>query len=413
MVYSDLESRSHLKSTYKRGKRKFQILTLNDPKYITFLEFFSDFRNNKTPESRLDLFTNVINKGDKAQYSKELFYKSFYEKYPLESNLNESNYLLYRDNLLENYENWQTGWKNIPAEASEEQKASTLVEFMDKLNEMFRIERGKPEFSLFLKEAESVYILCFELFFVEMLFELQKIYNLTEKEVKLYRLMYTRQKYFDDHIPKLERLLVEFYKTLSKEDKALLIFAVLNDEPDSVVKHLRGKYQNKLTNFLKMYPIWLEIVQMDEALDGEKKHLILSKENRIFYEMFAKENWRLSYKIDDPDNPGEKKEIFVTIKYIHDEIPGSEDGLLFEEVIPNPNAEGPDILVIKKEIIEQILPKAIEALTPKQKTVIQRMYFDNKTEKQIAEEEGVAQSAISQRKHAGLRSMAKFINSST
>ena len=72
-------------------------------------------------------------------------------------------------------------------------------------------------------------------------------------------------------------------------------------------------------------------------------------------------------------------------------------------------------LVVKKitaELLKELLHKAVDSLKPKQREVIEELFFKGKTQVKYSEESGIPQRTISNRKTAALKKLKEIFEKS-
>lgn len=85
-----------------------------------------------------------------------------------------------------------------------------------------------------------------------------------------------------------------------------------------------------------------------------------------------------------------------------------ESGCQFRDVSPTPE----ELLIESEERrkMHAVLKKALPSLSPEQRLLIQKIYIENKSLKEIAESEGVTYQAIQNRHTKILRKLRKFFD---
>lgn len=373
--------------TYKRDIRKYNSKSVRNMFNPAFLELKSKL-NLKYDEIEGKLMSE-INKMGSRTFSRELWKESLYFQYPFNHDLSEEEYDDYKQVLIENYFKWQESQKE-----SEKKK--------DEFWKLFQDER--PEFHALLYEAEIIFNLFWEMFFIKMLEQLEIKYGLTEIERKVYLLSYTRQELFNYSIPVFEEILSSFLNYLDKKDLIALIFTIAYDD-----RRFDGYILNKFTEFVKYYPVWLDMMQMDESLSDEEISLILNKTNRFFFE--SHKDVKKYYNVKDPDNADQTKKIYIKEVLLDTAVEGTND-LLFHDLI---SIESAIDIFYEKDLERALFLKFdlealkifVEELPDKQKEAIKAVYLEERTQEEFARSLGVKQAAISQRISTALKNMRK------
>jgi RNA polymerase sigma factor (sigma-70 family) len=205
---------------------------------------------------------------------------------------------------------------------------------------------------------------------------------MNEVDRKAYILRYTRQEYLSYHIPAFEYLINDFYGMLELDERIELVYALFFSQPDRSNSILEP-YDTKFSDFLKFYPIWLDIVRLDENMTNEDLAFI---------------RFRTSISKRRITGTTNGEDIYNEFASLFESINENKSKLTFEEILPGENQEKP---VFNFEYLSHLIESE---LTEKEREVFELFYIDQEdhTQKTIADKLGISQSAVNQRLKSAL-----------
>lgn len=370
------------KSLYKRDQRKYDPRTLFDTKNISF-HSNRFLENSKTPIARQNKIISSMEKGQIEESFIKTLNNALYLDFNKYKAISDSNYLIFRERVINDFMNWDLNdqWTNA------EEKG---LDFEDKFLKYYKNENEINLFRTFLYQCEALYNQVWENLFEEKLIELDLEHHLSNNERVLYKFMYTRQSVFDNHILMLEEILISFWNTLPTEQQALIFLVFQYEFAENIAKNLQIAIFRKLSAFLKYYPIWLEIIQLDEKLKPNERILLKSANKVVFYSVKQKNG----------------KSIKIEYQSIEDVTFGEIKG---DEELPY-KMEGGYV----GSRIEKVLNSAMDFensignLTTKQKEVIQ-LLAEGYTEQEIASKLNISQPAVNQRKKSAILALKETL----
>ena len=200
--------------------------------------------------------------------------------------------------------------------------------------------------------------------------------GMSEVERKAYILMYTRQEYIDYHIPAFEYLIEEFFGSLTAEEQIELIYTLLfnvANEPDDLV----NTYSTKLRDFLKFFPLWIDIMRLDENMSDDEFSVIR------YLKYIPKQR---------PTGTVDGKIQRTTFESLFESLNEEGDSDTLEDSIPVEDKQ------FKEYDYAHLLHLINTQLSDKERKVIELYYEDEKyTQATLAQKLGSSQSAVNQR----------------
>ena len=390
----------------RKGVRKFDVRTLapsnqfseGGKAFIGHITFSQLPLNEKDAQKRFETLLETIKKqkGNSIENPNELFKNAIYipEVYNIENN--EQEYENFASEFYKKLISWEQienglldeilGRANMDQSASEiiSDNINQIKDFQRQFTSYFSNDMDNPSFRRLFFQLEAFFYSCWETIFMIFYYSIEN--NLTEIEKNAFQLAYMRQEYIDYHIPMFEPILVEFLRILTKQEKDEMFYCLLVDESED--KKTISKYDKKFNEFLNFYPIWLDIIRLDESLSPEDLGVIGF-------------NNLISRRRQTGISHGEKD--YTKFDSINDPISrGNENnrGQTFEDILTREdNIESTFDLEKYKLIIEN-------NLSDKQKEVVKLKYQDEDeslTEEEIANKLGISQPAVNQRLQGALK----------
>ena len=216
--------------------------------------------------------------------------------------------------------------------------------------------------SLMLREAESVQLEVLSWYFKNVYRTIRHKLNYFERRV--FKLMYWRWPFTGERIAALDSLAQGFLSSMDDDTKALVCLSLIYKRQIVDGYNIRDIVEKRWKSYLRFYPSWVEITQHDEREKKRKRSRFNKKASSFELENIP------TKKPCNKDEP---------IKY---------SGIEFH-------------------------PSAVLALLSKlntgQQRVMKSRFFDEKSQEQIAAEEGISQQAVSKRIVAGIKKLKEAI----
>jgi hypothetical protein len=214
---------------------------------------------------------------------------------------------------------------------------------------------------LLQREAESVYHGVLDYAFKGIYRKIRR--HMTVPERRAYALLYFRLPIFNGNIAVMNPIIMSFFADMDDETQALILLVLVFKRREwGGEKDLDKELERRWRAYLKFYPYWLEIIQ-DEDRQAMRQRTL--------------QKCTLSLHHPDPADKGGKK-------------------LTLEDRLPDPKGRPANIL---QAIIlgsgGKLEDWAQKYCTPIQVVHVVRKIRDEKTETEIAEEEGITQQAVS------------------
>jgi hypothetical protein len=214
---------------------------------------------------------------------------------------------------------------------------------------------------LLQREAESVYHGVLDYAFKDIYRKIRR--HMTVPERRAYALLYFRLPIFNYHVAAVNPIIMSFFTHMDDQTQALILLVLVFKQREwGGEKDLDKELERRWRAYLRFYPFWLEIIK-DEDRQAKRQQTI--------------QKCTLSLHRPDPDDKGEKK-------------------LTLEARLPDPKSSPSNVLqaiILKNGAILEDWAKTY--CTPKQATHIVRRFRDEKTESEIAKEDGISQQAVS------------------
>ena len=266
----------------RRGKRKFDVRTLasrtpgsNFREHITFSQLPYPKKVLDASERYKYLLDKIKLQDGNDPDNQRLFEKAIYIKEVLDAEINEEEYYDYFETILQKLNDWEEKENTFIEEKTDKEldlilegrDTSSLRILHDRYLEEFINEFSNPLFQRLYFELEGLYYWFWENIFLSVFVKINS--QMREVERRAFILMYTRQEYIDYHIPAFEYIIEEFWGSLRTEEQIELVYTLLfveDSKRDSMVKI----YDIKFTDFLKFYPLWVDIIRLDENMSGDE-----------------------------------------------------------------------------------------------------------------------------------------------
>jgi hypothetical protein len=211
---------------------------------------------------------------------------------------------------------------------------------------------------LLQREAESVYHGVLEYAFKEIYCKFRR--HMTVPERRAYALLYFRLPIFNGHIAIITPIIMSFFIDMDEQTQALILLVLVFKRREwGGEKDLDKELERRWRAYLRFYPYWLDIIQ-DEDQQAKCQRTI------------RKSTLSLHHPVADKD--GKK--------------------LTLEDTLPDPKSKPANLL--QAMILENgttIEDWAQKYCTPKQAAHVIRRFRDEKTQEEIAKEEGITQQA--------------------
>lgn len=406
-LYMRLQSSAVLKTrvprVIKRGNRKFDVRTLasrtsEEKKFNEHITFASlPYPNNLLDAS--ERYKYIIDK-TKLQAgtnldTDRLFEKAIYVKDVLNTEINEDEYYNYVETILQKLDKWEKKETALVEERTREEEELILSgrggeiirEFHDRYLEEFINEITNPLFKKLFYELEGLYYWFWENIFLSVFVRINS--SMSETEKKAYLLFYSRQNYLDFHLPAFEQLTLDFFETLSEEEKAELIYTLLINKiggGDAVAK----AYDTRFMDFLRFYPLWLNIVHLDENMNDDEFSVIR-------YNDFIPKQ-RPTGTIDGKIQKTTFESLFEFIKT------EKKDSDTLEESIPVEDEQ------FKRYDSAHLLHLVNTQLSKKEREAVEQYYLGEEEDAQVTVSKnlGISQSALNQRLKSAIIKLKKL-----
>ncbi len=394
-LQSSLALNTKVPRIIRRGTRKFDVRTLasrtsneNFREHLTFAQLPYPNKILDASERYKYLINKIkLQEGNNTD-DQQLFEKAIYIKNVLDTDFNQDEYYNYLDTIINKLDEWEK-IENTFIEGKTEEELDLILEGKgrasireahDRFLKKFGIEFNNPLFQKLYFELEGLYYWFWENVFLSAYAEINSL--MSEVERRAYILLYTRQGYLDFHIPLFEQLTNEFAETLTVDESVELIVTLLFGLEDGNGEMIE-KYNTKFSYFLKFYPIWMDIIRLDENMKDEEIALIL-------YESYIPKI-RITGTLSGEKLKREFPSIFESINKIN-------DSFTLEEILPNEN------LTIEEYDYLHLMHLIETKLSDNEREVIELLYFDRKeyTQTTLALELGISQSAVNQRLKSAL-----------
>jgi hypothetical protein len=221
---------------------------------------------------------------------------------------------------------------------------------------------------LLQREAESVYQGVLDYAFKEIYRKIRR--HMTVPERRLYGLLYFRLPIFNGNVAVVNPLIMSFFADMDDQTQALILLVLVFKRREwGGEKNLDKEVERRWRAYLKFYPYWLEIIQ-DEDRQAKRQHTI--------------QKCTLSLHHPDPEKARKK--------------------LTLEKILSDPKSSPANVLqAVVLGNGEMLEDWARKYCTVKQAVHVVRKFRDEKTETEIAEEEGITQQAVSKSIRSGYK----------
>ena len=385
----------------RRGHRKFDVRTLvsktnteKSKKFKTSITFDKiEYKNNiLDARKRYDYLVEKMRLEDgKNPDLSNLFEKAIFIREIQDLEIDEIAYENYLSDFIIKLNNWEEREKLFIDEKYNDEETNQDIaiskihirEIHDQFILFFKDEVDNPLFKKLFYDLEGLYFWFWETILLEVYDFIKS--SLSEAERKAFLLSYTRQEYLDYHIPIFEPLGEEFINLLNPEERIEFLYAFLFNE-DSENK-LLNKFDDKFTDFIKFYPVWVDIIRLDENLNEDDKLTIQS-------EPYFRGQRIIGTK--------EGKDVMGNFDSLFQSVNRKGDGLTLEEEIGDiiPKYSKLDIEALNKIISDELTQKEREVIN----LILDESGF---TQEQIAAELNISQSAINQRYKNAIKKIQK------
>jgi len=211
------------------------------------------------------------------------------------------------------------------------------------------------------REAESVYHGVLDYAFREIYRKIRR--HMTVPERRAYALLYFRLPIFNPHVAVMNPIIMSFFADMDEQTQTLVLLVLVFKRREwGGEKDLDKELERRWRAYLKFYPAWLEIIQDDDR-EAKRQQTI--------------QKCTLSLHHPDRHDKGGKK-------------------LTLEDRLPDPKSRPANLLQAiilgNRGTIEEWAQKYC---TPIQSAHVLRRFRDEKTQEEIAKEEGITQQAVS------------------